>query len=49
MSLILVWVVSDTHPVEEFRRASLAVGLSHLAGHVAYGAVVGLAVGLSPL
>ena len=49
VSLILVWVVSDTHPLEEFKKASLAVGLSHFAGHVAYGAVVGLVVGVSPL
>jgi hypothetical protein len=49
VSLILVWVVSDNHPLEEFKKASLAVGLSHFAGHVAYGAVVGLVVGVSPL
>lgn len=49
VSLMLVWVVSDRHPLEEFKEADLLVGLSHFAGHVAYGAVVGLAVGLSPL
>lgn len=49
VSLMLVWVVADRHPLEEFREADLLVGLSHFAGHVAYGAMVGLVVGLSPL
>ncbi len=49
VSLMLVWVVSDRHPLEEFKDADLLVGLSHFAGHAAYGTVVGLVVGLSPL
>ena len=49
VSLMLVWVVADRHPLEEFKEADLLVGLSHLAGHAAYGAIVGLVVGLSPL
>ena len=49
VSLMLVWVVSDHHPLEEFKEADLMVGLSHMAGHVAYGGVIGLVVGLSPL
>jgi len=49
VSLMLVWVVADHHPLEEFKEADLLVGLTHLAGHVAYGGVVGLVVGLSPL
>lgn len=49
VSLMLVWVVADHHPLEEFKEADLLVGLSHMAGHVAYGAVIGLIVGLSPL
>jgi hypothetical protein len=49
VSLMLVWVVSDQHPLEEFKEADLMVGLSHMAGHVAYGGVIGLVVGLSPL
>ncbi|HWA27502.1 MAG TPA: hypothetical protein VG734_17740 [Lacunisphaera sp.] len=48
VSLMLVWVVSDHHPLEEFKEADLLIGLSHFAGHVAYGAVVGVVVGLSP-
>lgn len=49
VALMLVWVVADQHPLEEFKEADLLVGLSHVAGHVAYGAVIGLLVGLSPL
>jgi hypothetical protein len=49
VSLMLVWVVADQHPLEEFKEADLLVGLSHFAGHVAYGAVVGALAGLSPL
>lgn len=49
VSLMLVWVVAERHPLEEYQEAGLAVGVSHLAGHVAYGALVGLVVGLSPL
>ncbi len=49
VSLALVWVVADHHPLEEFKEADLAIGLSHFVGHVAYGAAVALVVGLSPL
>jgi len=49
VSLMLVWIVADKHPLEEFKEADLLVGLSHFAGHVAYGAMVGLVVGLMPL
>ncbi len=48
VSLMLVWVVADRHPLEEFKEADLLVGLSHFAGHIAYGGVVGAVVGLSP-
>ena len=49
VSLMLVWVVAEGHPFEEYNEAGLAVGLSHLAGHIVYGAVVGLVIGISPL
>ena len=49
VSLALVWIVSDQHPLEEFNEAGLAVGLSHLVGHVVFGAVVGVVVGLASL
>lgn len=49
VSLMLVWVVADQHPLEEFKEADLLVGLSHFAAHVVYGGVVGFVVGLSPV
>lgn len=49
VSLGLVWVVADQHPLEEFNEAGMAIGLSHIVGHVAFGAVVGLVVAISPL
>ncbi len=49
VSLMLVWVVADQHPLEEFKETDLLVGLSHMAGHVAYGGIIGVIVGLSPL
>lgn len=49
VSLGLVWVVAEQHPLEEFNEAGLAIGLSHIVGHVAFGAVVGVVVAVSPL
>lgn len=49
VSLGLVWVVAEQHPLEEFSDAGLAIGLSHILGHVAYGLIVGVVVGISPL
>ncbi|TVR52486.1 MAG: hypothetical protein EA425_04785 [Puniceicoccaceae bacterium] len=47
VSLALVWVVSDHHPLPEFQRADLRIGVCHAAGHVAFGAVVGLVIGVA--
>jgi hypothetical protein len=49
VSLMLVWVVADQHPLEEFKDADLLVGLSHVAGHAAFGFVAGLVVGVSSI
>ena len=49
VSLGLVWVVAEQHPLEEFNEAGLAIGLSHIVGHVVFGFIVGLVVGISPL
>jgi uncharacterized membrane protein YagU involved in acid resistance len=49
VSLGLVWVVAEQHPLEEFNEAGLAIGLSHIVGHVVYGGVVGLVVAIAPL
>jgi hypothetical protein len=49
VSLMLVWVIAEQHPLEEFNEAGFAVGLTHFVAHVAFGGVIGLVVGLSPL
>lgn len=49
VSILLVCVVAEHHPLEEFKEADLAIGLSHLAGHLVFGGVVGLVVGISML
>lgn len=49
VSLGLVWVVADQHPLQEFNEADLAIGLAHVVGHVVYGAVIGLVVGIAPI
>ncbi|MET0262176.1 MAG: hypothetical protein ABW223_04710 [Rariglobus sp.] len=49
VSLGLTWIVSDNHPLTEFRKATPLVFLSHFAGHVVFGATVGLVVAISPL
>ena len=49
VALMIVWVVADQHPLAEFKEADLLVGLSHVAGHAAYGAIIGFVVGLSGL
>ncbi len=49
VSLGLTWVVSDNHPLAEFREVTPLVFLSHFAGHVVFGGVVGLVVAISPV
>lgn len=49
VTLMLVWVVADQHPLAEFKEADLAIGVTHLAGHIAYGATVGLIIALASL
>jgi hypothetical protein len=49
VSLGLTWIVSDNHPLEEFRRVTPLIFLSHFAGHVVFGAVVGLVISIAPV
>ncbi len=44
---LLVVVVAEHHPLEQFRRAGLEVVVAHLFGHVVYGVLVGAVVGLT--
>lgn len=47
MSFILVIAVAEHHPLEEFRDAGFAVAVAHVLGHMVYGTLVGLVIGLS--
>lgn len=49
VSLGLTWIVSDNHPLEEFRNVTPIIFLSHFAGHIVFGAVVGIVIAISPL
>ena len=44
MALVLLAVVSEKHPLEEFRETDFEVAVAHIVGHVAYGVGVGLVV-----
>ena len=46
VSYILMFFVRDTHPIENFRRASFQVGVFYLFAHVVYGGFVGAATGI---
>ncbi len=47
VSLLLIWIIAEHHPLAEFQNADLAIGLCHLAGHVAFGVAVGIVAGLA--
>lgn len=49
VSLGLTWIVSDNHPLAEFREVTPLVFVSHFAGHVVFGAVVGLVIAIAPV
>jgi hypothetical protein len=49
VAIALVWVASDCHPLEEFQRASLAVGTLHFIGHCVFGLVVGVVIAIWPI
>ena len=44
---LLVVTVAEHHPLEQFRNAGFEVAIAHFVGHVIYGILVGLVVGLS--
>ena len=49
VAICLVATVADCHPLEEFRGIGFGVGLAHWIGHVIYGGLVGLVIGVSGL
>lgn len=46
-AFVLVVAVAEHHPIERFRNAGLEVAIAHLVGHVIYGFIVGLIVGIT--
>ncbi len=42
VSLLLVVIIAEHHPLERFREAGLPVAITHIAAHVVYGLVLGL-------
>jgi uncharacterized membrane protein YagU involved in acid resistance len=46
MIFVLMALVAETHPVEQFRSAGPDVAAAHIVGHVAYGVGVGLIAAL---
>ena len=49
MSYCLMFIASERHPIEAYRKATLEEGLLHLVGHVIFGGVAGLIGGLIAL
>lgn len=46
MSYCLMFIVAERHPIEKYRQATIQTGALHLLGHIIYGGVTGLVVGL---
>jgi hypothetical protein len=44
VSLLLVVIVAEHHPLERFQEAGLRVAITHVAAHVVYGFVVGAGI-----
>lgn len=45
VSICLVVLVAEHHPVPRFQQAGMSVAVTHIAAHVVYGLVLGVAVG----
>jgi uncharacterized membrane protein YagU involved in acid resistance len=43
-SFIMIAMVAESHPLPEYRKAGVSVAVAHIAGHIAYGTLVGLMV-----
>lgn len=47
LSFILVVVVAEHHPLQEFQEAGFSVAIAHIVGHMVYGTLVGAVIGFS--
>ena len=46
VSFVLVAAVSGHHPLKQFQKAGFSVAVAHWAGHLFFGLLVGLVIGL---
>ena len=47
VSFILVVLVAEHHPLEQFRKGGSEVAVAHLVGHIIYGLIVGAVIGIA--
>jgi len=48
-SFVMIALVAENHPLEEYRKVGFSVAVAHIAGHVVYGVLVGLLVFALPI
>ncbi len=46
VGFVLVAAVAESHPMKEFREAGFSVAVAHWIGHLVYGLLVGVVIGL---
>jgi len=47
VSFLLVVLVAEHHPIEQFQEAGSEVAVAHLFGHIIYGLIVGAVIGIA--
>ncbi|MCB1166058.1 MAG: hypothetical protein KDK33_07895 [Leptospiraceae bacterium] len=43
-SFVMIALVAENHPIEQFRQAGVSVAVAHILGHIVYGLVAGALV-----
>ena len=46
VSFLIVVLVAEHHPIEQFQKAGSEVAVAHLVGHIIYGLIVGAVIGI---
>jgi hypothetical protein len=46
VSLLLVVIIAEHHPLERFQQAGLPVAITHIAAHLVYGLVFGAGISI---
>lgn len=47
VSFVLVVLVAENHPLEQFQKAGSEVVVAHMVGHIIYGLIVGAMIGIT--